>query len=117
MIRTVALATLAASALLLSDACSAANSPAPIVTPTITTQAAPLKSPQDAAFDTLYADVTGHRASLAKLSAADLRSVLDVVVCAHQGDVLAMTQAARAKGVSSADAGYLMGANAAYGYC
>lgn len=111
-IAALALATLSACAIP-----AAPVEPAAPATPTTFSSAPkPTESLQDKALDKIVTQVST-RASLAKYPREKLREIMDVAICPHQNDLMGMTQAAQTKGISAADAGYLLGANAGAGYC
>jgi hypothetical protein len=116
--KTATLIPIAALALATAGACAAPAGPTTPEhsAPPVASSTTPAETVQDKALDKLVTSAST-RASLAKYSREQLRTIMDNVVCKHQNDLLGMTQAAPGAGISSADAGYLLGADAAIGYC
>lgn len=89
--------------------------PTRAVPPAVTTPA-PAVDIKGAALDKLL-NAAHERASMSTMTKDQLKDVMDNAICKHLDDILSMSQAAHAKGVSSADAGALYGANSVIGYC
>lgn len=86
--------------------------PTRVAPPAVTTQ--PATNAKDEALTKLFNE-TQTRGSLSGLTKEQLKTVMDTFICAHQNDLLALSQGGA--GVSGSDAGFLYGANSVIGYC